>query len=53
MDKKNLIQTLSTGLLKTRSTLQNGQKNEEDQYPKIIFNLDYQYLLLLEDQYHF
>ena len=34
-----------------RSTLQNGQKNAGDQYPKLIFNLEDQYLLLLEDQY--
>ena len=34
-----------------RSTLQNGQKNAGDQYPKFIFNLEDQYLLLLEDQY--
>ena len=28
-------------------------KNAEDQYPKLIFNLEDQYLLLLEDQYNF
>ena len=28
-------------------------KNAEDQYPKLIFNFEDQYLLLLEDQYNF
>ena len=31
--------------------MQNGQKKAEDQYPKLIFDLEDQYLLLLEDQY--
>ena len=41
--KKCLIWTLSTSLLKKRSPLKNGQKNAEDQYPKLIFNLEDQY----------
>jgi hypothetical protein len=49
--KKILIGTLPTGPLKKKRPWQNGQKKAKDQYPKLIFHLEDQYLFLLEDQY--